>query len=500
MPRELIPSGYDATLEKLAGDALVGLGGVVYGCGLSDHHGIGRFLQAAAVGELVAILGWTVTEESVTDYSGDARAALGQIYQKAPAVYVDDQLSVEWAAHYAIAEAKLGTNPAWAAPQDTIDKLTKILLPPKQLAGAPLVTPQKVATIGMAILCALTDTEMVLEVVSPGIRQNAMLNGKPNVYHPLVRWAARYGVEVGVPVKVEPEVVDAARDSAARLLELLKVSAPADADAALDSVLGGTQASPRKGRRLEIGSTFDPATHYTAEYYDGRGIQFMKPDGTWATYYGTALHWEGFAFVAETLKTILGHVPGRVLDVGCSAGNFVGHALVQGWDVWGIDLSAEAAAHARPDVRPRLIVGDVTEPNEALRSRAPFRLITTWDLMEHIYADQLPEFVRSLYDLLEPGGILWNTICTRGKSESDWTITPGSKVTQQTSWLLVSGHVTIRRHPWWVKLFRDHGFVVRHDLAALFQVAVAEDDVFVQNRSWGPRNIVVVQRPTEPPR
>jgi cyclopropane fatty-acyl-phospholipid synthase-like methyltransferase len=92
----------------------------------------------------------------------------------------------------------------------------------------------------------------------------------------------------------------------------------------------------------------------------------------------------------------------RLLDVGCATGFFMEAAADEGFDVRGVEFSTVAISLARPDIRERIVRGDVNE----LLSREPekFDVVTAFDIIEHV---QNPEnFLQQLREILKPGGIL----------------------------------------------------------------------------------------------
>src|SRR5262249_31734159 len=71
---------------------------------------------------------------------------------------------------------------------------------------------------------------------------------------------------------------------------------------------------------------------------------------------------------------------GRILDVGCAAGFFLKVAQDRGWDVHGVELSAEMAAYTE-----RLTGASVASRVSALDAEpASFDAITCWEYIEHI--------------------------------------------------------------------------------------------------------------------
>jgi SAM-dependent methyltransferase len=91
--------------------------------------------------------------------------------------------------------------------------------------------------------------------------------------------------------------------------------------------------------------------------------------------------------LAERRRALLGRRPGRVLDVGCGNGDFLFSLKERGWEVQGVEFSAEAAELARAK--------SVTVHRGELASAAfPtgfFDVVTLWHVAEHLPAP-LTEF------------------------------------------------------------------------------------------------------------
>lgn len=483
----ILSSNSDSVLAALAEDALQHVKKRLYGCGNMDHANLIELVRVP----VDAVVGLTVHEAAVT-LGCETRAKLAQYYAGVP-IFVDDALSIQWLLHYGHAGGQLGTNPAWAAGQEIIDACVY----------RRDTEPYMVRTVGEAILGCLAGLTMRLEPRGAG--QGAFVDGRPVGHHPLTRFAARYALPINEPCEMPEAQVNKVRAAAVDLIRRLEGAAGVQSvDERIDKALGVTCKMPaRPGvRRLKLGEVFDPSTHYTAEYYDGRGIEYCRPDGTWEMYHGTALYWEGFGFVASRVDKLLGRTwdtrQGKpsMLDVGSAAGAFVSEMLARKWDAYGVDLSREA--HSRAKHPERLIVGDITHKGvrEQLRNRVDgnYDLITAWDLLEHIYQEDVDLLLRAVRKLLTRGGIFWSTICTRGEGEQDFIADRSTVVTKHNSWALVAGHVNIRTWQYWAQRMDLHGFVLRYDLMHEFQVARSSNPVFRQTASWAPRNTLIVEK------
>ena len=92
----------------------------------------------------------------------------------------------------------------------------------------------------------------------------------------------------------------------------------------------------------------------------------------------------------------------RLLDVGCSVGFFHEAAVESGFEVNGVELSSAAISMARPDIRARIVHGDV---NVLIgQSDRRFDVVTAFDIIEHTYDPA--RFLREIRAILDPGGVL----------------------------------------------------------------------------------------------
>ena len=97
---------------------------------------------------------------------------------------------------------------------------------------------------------------------------------------------------------------------------------------------------------------------------------------------------------------ISGVPQGSLLDIGCGVGDFLVHIKQQGWEVQGIEPSADAKqiAQSRLGFLPK-------DPSEyAQFEDASFDVITLWHVLEHI--DDLHFQTSEICRLLKPGGRL----------------------------------------------------------------------------------------------
>lgn len=93
---------------------------------------------------------------------------------------------------------------------------------------------------------------------------------------------------------------------------------------------------------------------------------------------------------------------GKLLEVGCSYGYFLAAARDYGWQVEGIELSAEAASFARQRLRLPIIQGTLSDRRKEIFGL--YDVVVAWHLLEH-EIDPF-KFLKEAYDILCPGGIL----------------------------------------------------------------------------------------------
>lgn len=122
--------------------------------------------------------------------------------------------------------------------------------------------------------------------------------------------------------------------------------------------------------------------------------------------YGEARAWETPAAVVSSLSTLLASLEpfrttGRMLDIGCGAGQMLRVARQRGWLAHGTELSDVACARLRQEGFP---IAHLDSPDVPPGS---FDVITMAEVLEHL-RDPLT-VVRRVQELLRPGGALYLT-------------------------------------------------------------------------------------------
>lgn len=123
-----------------------------------------------------------------------------------------------------------------------------------------------------------------------------------------------------------------------------------------------------------------------------------------------------------------GRIPaGRAVDLGCGAGTTAVWLAQRGFEVTGLDISAEAIRlagelAARRGVTCRFRVADLT--GEALHPGPGFDFAFEWEVLHHIFPADRPRYVRNVHRLLRPGG-MYVSVCF---SETDPTFGGRGKV------------------------------------------------------------------------
>jgi SAM-dependent methyltransferase len=76
------------------------------------------------------------------------------------------------------------------------------------------------------------------------------------------------------------------------------------------------------------------------------------------------------------------HVPGRILDVGCSTGNFLYSMQEFGWEALGVETSAYAVRLARQQLGLEVFHGRLEDTHSP---SGHFDVVTLWDVLEHTF-------------------------------------------------------------------------------------------------------------------
>ncbi len=96
---------------------------------------------------------------------------------------------------------------------------------------------------------------------------------------------------------------------------------------------------------------------------------------------------------------------GALLDVGCAFGPFLVEARSAGYDPFGVDISEEAAAHVREELKIPAVSASIRDFDPEASFGVPrFSVVTLWYVIEHF--PDVADILRKLNSMLKPGGVL----------------------------------------------------------------------------------------------
>jgi hypothetical protein len=148
----------------------------------------------------------------------------------------------------------------------------------------------------------------------------------------------------------------------------------------------------------------------------------------------------------------------------------------------GIDLSKAAWEHCAPGVKDHIKLGSFGD----LASRR-FDVVTAFDVMEHIYTEDLAEVIKAMK--AAAGRFIVLNICAAPNDEPEYTIRQRKPIPVELEWLAVSGHVTIRHRAWWKARLEDDDWESAEDIV---------DEWFSHPgfdfSSWRRHNVIVLRR------
>lgn len=92
----------------------------------------------------------------------------------------------------------------------------------------------------------------------------------------------------------------------------------------------------------------------------------------------------------------------RVFDVGCGNGAVAAYLAAHGYQVAGVDPSAEGVAQARSN-HPELQIEQGSAYDDLAARFGTFPAVISLEVVEHVYAPRA--YAATIYSLLQPGGL-----------------------------------------------------------------------------------------------
>jgi SAM-dependent methyltransferase len=210
------------------------------------------------------------------------------------------------------------------------------------------------------------------------------------------------------------------------------------------------------------------------------GARVYKVGTEFRIYHPSRGDWEGWDVIRRLIISTM--KPESLLDIGCARGCFLKRIVDVGIPALGIDMSKAAWDNAISGMQKHIKVGSIID-----LVKDKYDVVTAFDVMEHIYEDDLSDVISTLKATAKKF-IIFN-ICAAADNENTFTIKRDKKIPVELEWLAVSGHVTIRHRAWWKEKLEDNNWEVDEELINKW---FADDDFDFS--SWKRHNVLILKR------
>jgi cyclopropane fatty-acyl-phospholipid synthase-like methyltransferase len=135
----------------------------------------------------------------------------------------------------------------------------------------------------------------------------------------------------------------------------------------------------------------------------------------------------------------------RYLDLGCAGGGFVQQFVQAGQIAMGVEGSDYSKKNKRAEwatIPDNLFTADITKPfyfkDLETDDKLKFNVMSAFDVLEHLFEDQLPGFFNNLRSNLDEDGHFVCAIANFGDN---------------------GYHHTLKPEEWWLEKFFENGFI-----------------------------------------
>jgi len=230
--------------------------------------------------------------------------------------------------------------------------------------------------------------------------------------------------------------------------------------------------------------------YYDYEYFaDKRGKAFKRPDGSveyWG-YKNPSGDYLGANEIVVAWKKIFN--PGKLLDVGAGRGIFIAYAQESGISSEGFDYSEWAVSDEGRFDRCKkewLIRHDATETWPYLDNS--FDMVTSLDLLEHIYPDDL-DFVLKEFFRVSSKWVFLQIATVDGIREIGYALKKEDPIPFDTDARTWAGHVNVQTEEYWYDVLEREDWIPRRDLVQYFYSEVKSGIV----SNWVQNSLIILE-------